>query len=270
MELDAYQEGMPVEYTDGGTMALNVVECVDEAITAGIGFSPDLASCSQVIFPAPEDITSGHEWSVPHTLSSLDSEVDAQLAQTYQAQLPFDDISPSTTSILNFQASGNSLVLLPGSYSQLSQPQGHHIPLTRHDDGIHIDTSFPVYQNATPQCPFMPYSAGNTTIETHDDRTPVIDKKSYCSWPGCRQPNREYTAGELKKHLKTHIKPKKCPYYPNYCAWKGAAEERERQAHLKNNHEPRSILSFTCSNCLKSYTEKKNLTRHQKKCYARK
>jgi hypothetical protein len=33
--------------------------------------------------------------------------VGAQLAQTYQAQLPFDNISPSTTSILNFQAPVN-------------------------------------------------------------------------------------------------------------------------------------------------------------------
>jgi hypothetical protein len=104
---------------------------------------------------------------------------------------------------------GNSLVLLPGSYSQLSPPQGHYIPLTRHDDGIHIDTSFPAYQNATLQCcPFMPYSAGNTTTETLDDRTPVIDKKSYCSWPGCRKSDREYTAGELKFVRPTHIRPR--------------------------------------------------------------
>lgn len=31
MELDAYQDGMPVDYTEGGTMALNGVEWVDEA-----------------------------------------------------------------------------------------------------------------------------------------------------------------------------------------------------------------------------------------------
>lgn len=71
----------------------------------------------------------------------------------------------------------------------------------------------------------------------------------------------------FRKHLKTHIKPKQCPYYPSYCAWKGTAEERELQAHIKNNHKSRSNLRFTCSNCPNSYTEKKNLTRHQKKCY---
>lgn len=103
---------------------------------------------------------------------------------------------------------GNSLVLLPGSYSQLNPPQDHHIPFTGHDDGIQIDTSFPAYQNAIPQFPFMTYSAGNTTIETHDGRTPVIDKKSYCSWPGCRNSNREYTAGELKFVRPIHIRPR--------------------------------------------------------------
>src|SRR5277367_5911201 len=93
---------------------------------------------------------------------------------------------------------GDSFVLLPGFSSQLSPPQDHPNPLTRHGDGTHIDTSYPAYQNTTPQCPFVPYSAFNTTIEAHNGRTPVIDKKLYCPWPGCRQSHKEYTAGEFK------------------------------------------------------------------------
>lgn len=72
-------------------------------VTAGDGPFPDLAPYPQVIFTAPEEITSEHIWPVSHTLSSLDSEVGAQLAQIYQARPPPDDVSASTTSILNFQ-----------------------------------------------------------------------------------------------------------------------------------------------------------------------
>jgi hypothetical protein len=48
MELDAYQEGMPVEYTEGGTMVLNVVECADEASKSPLQFAiPDEVSADQ-------------------------------------------------------------------------------------------------------------------------------------------------------------------------------------------------------------------------------
>jgi hypothetical protein len=93
---------------------------------------------------------------------------------------------------------GGSVVLLPGFDSHLSPPQDYQNGLTPHGDGTHIDTSFLSYQNVTTQSPFIPYSAWNTTIETHTGRTPVIDKKLYCSWPDCRQSHKEYTAGELK------------------------------------------------------------------------
>src|SRR6187402_3958316 len=99
---------------------------------------------------------------------------------------------------------GDSLALPPGFSSQLSPPQDHHNSLTRHDDGTHIDTSLPAYQNSTSQCPF-PDSAWNTTIETHNGMSPVVDKKTYCSWQGCRQSHKEYTPGELKYVLVTHI-----------------------------------------------------------------
>ncbi len=109
-------------YTEGGTMALNVVNWVDEpsmpplqfaipgeafaeqSLTiAGNGLLPDLASYPQAIFTASEEITSENQWPVSHNLSSLDGEVGAQLGQIYQAQTPPDDVSPSTTSISNFQ-----------------------------------------------------------------------------------------------------------------------------------------------------------------------
>lgn len=158
---------------------------------------------------------------------------------------------------------GDPLALLPDSYSQHSLPQDD---LIRHNDGMHIDASFLASQNAAPQSSFIPYSTGNTTIETHNSITPAIDKKLYCPWRSCRQPYKEYTAGELKKHSKIHTKPEKCPYY---CGWAGTAEKRELQAHIKIHHEPRTHLGFTCTNCSKPFTEKKNRNRHQKICCAK-
>jgi hypothetical protein len=76
-------------------------------VTAGDGPFLDLAPYPQVIFTAPEEITSEHIWPVSHTLSSLDSGVSAQLPQVYQAQPAPDDASASTTSILNLQAPVN-------------------------------------------------------------------------------------------------------------------------------------------------------------------
>lgn len=73
----------------------------------------------------------------------------------------------------------------------------------------------------------------------------------------------------FRKHEKTHTKPEQCPYYPDYCTWKGTAEKRELQAHIKSNHEPRSNSSFTCSNCANVFTLEKNLTRHQKESCAK-
>jgi len=67
--------------------------------------------------------------------------------------------------------------------------------------------------------------------------------------------------------MKTHDKPKQCPYSPDLCTWKGTAEERELQKHIEINHEPRNDVTFTCSNCPKFYTEEKNLIRHRKKCH---
>lgn len=183
----------------------------------------------------------------------------------------------------------DSLALLPGFPSNISQPQGHQNLFNGYGDGTHIDTSFPACHNAATQSPFIPRTARNTTIQTHSGRTPAIDENLYCPWPGCRQSHKEYTASELKfvpsthifhrsqrwqdfrRHLKTHTKPKQCPYYPDYCTWRGTAEERELQAHINVHHKSRSNPSFTCSNCAKPYTLQKNLTRHQKekKCYAK-
>jgi len=101
---------------------------------------------------------------------------------------------------------GDSLVLLPDFSAQLSPPQDCHNSLTQHGNKTHIDTLFPAYQSATPQCFFIPNSAWNTTIEAHNGRTPVIDKKSYCSWPDCRQSHKGYTAGELRLVRPTHIR----------------------------------------------------------------
>jgi hypothetical protein len=103
---------------------------------------------------------------------------------------------------------GDSTVLLPGFSAQFSPPQDRNNSLTRHDDGTHVDTSFPEYQNATPQFPCIPYSASTATTESHNGRTPVIDMKSYCSWPDCRQSHKEYTAGELKFVRLTYIRPR--------------------------------------------------------------
>jgi hypothetical protein len=164
---------------------------------------------------------------------------------------------------------GNSLVLLPGFNSQPSQPQSHHNCLNRNGDESQMDTSFPANQDAISQYSLIPYDAwNNPTIEAHNGGDPVPSNKFYCSWTDCSQSHKEHTAGELRKHLKTHEKPKQCPHYPHLCSWKGTAEERELRAHIKNNHEPKSGLRFTCRNCQKMYTEKKNLVRHQNECCA--
>ena len=103
---------------------------------------------------------------------------------------------------------GDSLALLPGFPSQLSQLQDHHNHLNGYGDGTYIGTSFPAYQNATTQSPFIPDTAWNTTIQTHNGGTPVIDKKLYCTWPGCRQSQKEYTTAELKFAPSIHIFPR--------------------------------------------------------------
>jgi len=127
VELDPYQERMPVGYTEGGTVALNVAERIGEAsmplyslpsqvkyllsnilVTAGDGALPAPVPYPQVISEAPEAITSEHLWPVPHTLPLFDSVVGAQLTQIYQAQPPPDHVSPSTRTILNFQNPVNS------------------------------------------------------------------------------------------------------------------------------------------------------------------
>jgi len=164
---------------------------------------------------------------------------------------------------------GDSVTLLPGFSSQFSQPQDYYSRLNGYGDGTNIDTSFSAYQNATIQYPVIPDTAWNTTIQTHNGRTPVIDKNLYCTWPGCPQSYKGYTAAKLKKHWKTHTKPEQCPFYPENCTWEGTAEKRELQEHIKNNHQRRSNPSFTCSNCAKRFTAQKNLTRHQKICYAK-
>jgi hypothetical protein len=93
---------------------------------------------------------------------------------------------------------GDSIAMLPGSSSQLSQPQDYHNRLNGYGDGTPIDTSFPAYQNATTQHPSIPDTTWNTTIQTQSGITPVIDKNLYCTWPGCRQSQKEYTTAELK------------------------------------------------------------------------
>lgn len=161
-----------------------------------------------------------------------------------------------------------SLAPLPGYSSQSSQLQDLHSGLNEYRNGTHIDTSYPIYQNATAQYPFNPHSASNTFIETHSSRAPVTDKYFDCSWDGCGKSYR--TAAELRKHRKIHTKPKQCPYSPNECVWKGTAEDRELRAHIKANHEGRrDDLNFPCSNCESSFTLEKNLIRHQreKNCY---
>lgn len=157
---------------------------------------------------------------------------------------------------------GESLALLPGFSSQLSQPHDLHNGPNEYSEGTNIDSSFHAYQNATTQYPFDPYTATNTTIQTNSSRTTGIDKKFYCSWDGCYQSHK--TAAESRKHLKTHTKPKQCPYSPTGCDWKGTAEERELQAHIKTNHESRSGPGFACGGCGGSFTFQKNLTRHQR------
>jgi hypothetical protein len=103
---------------------------------------------------------------------------------------------------------GNSIALLPGFSSQFSQPQDYHNHLDGYGDGIHIDASFPVYQNATTEYPFIPDTAWNATIQTHSARTPVIDKKLSCTWPDCRQSHKEFTVAELKFAPSIHIFPR--------------------------------------------------------------
>lgn len=109
MELGSYQESVPVEYADGGT-----VDWADETIIAGNGLTPSLAHYPQSIFTTPESIVSDHLWSSPHTLSSSNGEAGAQLPQTHYAQPPPYNVSASTTSIFNFQNSVN-------------YPESHHL-----------------------------------------------------------------------------------------------------------------------------------------------
>jgi hypothetical protein len=106
---------------------------------------------------------------------------------------------------------GDSLALLPGFSSQLSQPtqpQDHHNRPNGYGDGTPIDTSFPAYQNATTQPLFVPDTTWNTAIQTHSGITPVIDNNLYCIWPGCRQSQKEYTTAELKFAPSIHIFPR--------------------------------------------------------------
>lgn len=98
MELGSYQESVPVEYADGGT-----VDWADET-----------THYPQSIFTTPESIVSDHLWSSPHTLSSSNGEAGAQLPQTHYAQPPPYNVSASTTSIFNFQNSVN-------------YPESHHL-----------------------------------------------------------------------------------------------------------------------------------------------
>ncbi|KAN0104163.1 hypothetical protein V8E51_009908 [Hyaloscypha variabilis] len=232
MEFGAHQENMPVGYADSGTMSMNVVDWVDE--TTGNGLTPSLALYPQSVFTAPEGVASDHQWSFPQTLSSYDGEAGAQLPQTHYA---------------------------PPTPNNFSQPHDLQNGLNEYGDGTHINSSVPVYQNSTTQHPFNPYTASNTTIQTHSSRTTAIDNNIYCSWDGCGQSHK--TGAESRKHLKTHTKPKQCPYAPTECTWKGTAEERELQAHIKTNHEARGDPSFTCSNCTRLFTLEKNLIRHQ-------
>ena len=173
-----------------------------------------------------------------------------------------------------------SLALLPGYSSQFSQPHDLQNGLNEYGDGTHINSSVPVYQNSTTQHPFNPYTASNTTIQTHSSRTTAIDNNIYCSWDGCGQSHktgaesrsvtfthiclRSWFWQDSRKHLKTHTKPKQCPHSPTGCDWKGTAEERELQAHIKTNHESRSDPGFACGGCGGSFTFQKNLTRHQR------
>ena len=127
MELDACQEGMPVGYVEGGAMAMNVMEWVDEtsmppftisrpkvkyllskpSVIAGDGVLLDLAPFHQATFAVPEETVSEHLWPFSHTLASPDSDTGAQLIQPHYAQPPPDDFSPSTTSISSFQTPVN-------------------------------------------------------------------------------------------------------------------------------------------------------------------
>jgi hypothetical protein len=119
-----------VGHTEGGITAQNLVGWIDETsmppyslssqvkyllsislVTVGDRLLPDLAPCSQVMFPAAGEISSEYVWPASHTLSSLGSEVGT--TQLAQAQPPPDDLSPSTTSILNFQSSAS----YPGSHN---------------------------------------------------------------------------------------------------------------------------------------------------------
>lgn len=103
---------------------------------------------------------------------------------------------------------GNSVVPLPGFSSQFSLSEDHYNLLPQYGDGTHTDTSYPAYQNTTPQYSFIPCSASNTTHEANNGRTPGIDKKFYCTWPGCRQRHKEYTTVcELRFVRPIHTRP---------------------------------------------------------------
>ncbi|RFU29492.1 hypothetical protein B7463_g6827, partial [Scytalidium lignicola] len=226
VELEAHQEDISAEYIEGGTMSLDIEKWADETIRVGDGLLPVLDLCPQVIFTAPEEATSEHNWPVSHTLSSLDSEVGAEIAQIYQAQ-------PLPNDIPGEMQQGDSVVLLPGFHSQLSPLQGQYNHLTQHDDGTHINTLFHAYHNATPQCPSITYSDWNTTIEANDSKTRVTNKKLYCPWPGCRQSHKDYNAGELKfKALEDAHKTKAVSILPeSLCLERNCRRTRAPSAH---------------------------------------
>lgn len=112
MEFDAYQEDMSVEYIEGGTRALNMLNWAGEA--TGDGLLPDRAPYSQPIFTALQEMTGEHAWPVSHALSSFDSEMGPQIAQIHQGLPPTDYIDPSPTVMLNSQISVN-------------YPRSHHL-----------------------------------------------------------------------------------------------------------------------------------------------
>jgi len=83
-------------------------------LIAGNGLTPSLALYPQSIFTAPEGVVSDHQWSFPQTLSSYDGEAGPQLPQTHYAPPTPNNVSPSITSISNFQNSVN-------------YPRSHHL-----------------------------------------------------------------------------------------------------------------------------------------------
>jgi hypothetical protein len=111
-----YGEDTALEYTEDGTMGQTLERQIDKAIVQGDGMLPDPASHPQIISPATMENTSDYNRAAWHTLSSLDGEAGAQLAQIYPAQPTLDGVSPSTLSNLDFQTTVN----YPGSHHQAS------------------------------------------------------------------------------------------------------------------------------------------------------